>query len=1045
MNAVAATDIAALRARLEGTRGREYWRSLEALAETPEFKLFLHREFPEKASEWLDPIGRRGFLKLMGASLALAGVSACTRQPDEQIIPYVRQPEDLVPGTPLFYATAMPLSGSGLGLLVETHEGRPTKIEGNPDHPASQGATDLFAQAAILDLYDPDRSQTLTNLGEIRPFGAFIGAMRTVLNAQQAKQGSGIRLLTETVASPTLAAQIDELLTRYPQAKWIQWEPAGRHHAREGSRLAFGDYVDAQYAIDEADVILSIDADFLCTGPAGVRHARAFASRRRIDGDAARMNRLYAIESTPTNTGTKADHRLPLRPSEIEAVARAVAAGLGVPGITGNPPRAAAAWVAPLVKDLQAHRGRSLVLAGDAQPPVVHALAHAMNQALGNVGATVVYTQTAEARPIDQFAALADLVGEMNAGTVDLLVILGTNPVYSAPPDLEFADALQKVPLRAHLGLYEDETAAWCQWHIPEAHFLEAWSDVRAPDGTVTIVQPVIAPLYQGKSAHEVIAALSDRPERPAYELVREYWAKQSGLSTQSPTPPPAPPAAKQDPAKPAAPAPIAPAPTRMMSPFDEAWRKWLHDGSIPKTAFPSRSVSVRAEFAQAAGGDGGSGAATRPAATADGVDVIFQTDPSVYDGRFANNGWLQELPKSLTKLTWDNAALISPATALRLRVESGDLVDVVHDDRTLRIPIWIAPGHAPDCLTLHLGYGRTRAGRVGNRTGFDVNVLRISGSPFILTGVRVSRIGARYTLACTQDHWSLEGRNLVRVATKEQFEKDPTFAKKRELVPESGISLYPEFKYEGYAWGMTIDQNVCTGCNACVVACQAENNVPVVGKAQVLNGREMHWLRVDRYYTGDIEAPDTYHQPMPCQQCENAPCEVVCPVAATAHSDEGLNDMVYNRCVGTRYCSNNCPYKVRRFNFLLYQDWTTPSLKLLRNPDVTVRSRGVMEKCTYCVQRINQARAAAIREERRIQDGEILTACQSACPTEAIVFGDINDPASRIARQKANPLNYALLAELNTKPRTTYFAIVRNPNPELEPARPETRSESAG
>src|SRR5215510_458605 len=412
----------------------------------------------------------------MGASLALAGVSACTRQPDELIVPYVRQPEELVPGKPLFYATAMPLSGSGLGLLVETHEGRPTKIEGNPDHPASQGATDLFAQAAILDLYDPDRSQTLTNLGEIRPFGAFIGAMRTVVNAQQAKQGSGIRLLTETVGSPTLAAQIDELFARFPQAKWIQWEPAGRHHAREGSRLAFGDYVDAQYAIEKADVIFSIDADFLCSGPAGVKHARAFASRRRIEGDAARMNRLYAIESTPTNTGTKADHRLPLRPSEIETAARAVAAGLGVGGVTGNTPRAASAWIAPLVKDLQKHRGSSLVIAGDAQPPVVHALAHAMNQALGNVGATLVYTQTAEARPINQFAALAELVGEMNAGTVDLLLILATNPVYSAPSDLKFADALQKVPLRAHLGLYEDETAALCQWHIPEAHFLEAWS-----------------------------------------------------------------------------------------------------------------------------------------------------------------------------------------------------------------------------------------------------------------------------------------------------------------------------------------------------------------------------------------------------------------------------------------------------------------------------------------------------------------------------------------------------------------------------------------
>src|SRR3989441_3543083 len=588
MTDVRTIDIPALRARLEGTRGRDYWRSLEALSETPEFKAFLHREFPENASEWLDPIGRRGFLKLMGASLALAGVTACTRQPDERIVPYVRQPEELVPGKPLFYATAMPLSGSGLGLLVETHEGRPTKIEGNPDHPSSQGATDVFAQAAILDLYDPDRSQTLTNLGEIRPFGAFIGAMRTVLNAQQAKQGSGIRLLTETVASPTLAAQIDELVTRFPQAKWIQWEPVGRHQAREGSRLAFGDYVDAQYTIEKADVILSLDADFLCNGPGGVGHARAFASRRRLEGDASRMNRLYAIESTPTNTGTKADHRLPLRASEIESVARSVAAGLGVQGVTVNPSQSAAEWIAPLVKDLQAHRGRSLVIAGDAQPPIVHALAHAMNQALGNVGATVVYTQTAEARPTNQLAELADLVGEMNAGMVDLLLILGANPVYSAPRDLKFADALQKVPLRVHLGLYEDETAALCQWHIPEAHFLEAWSDVRAPDGTATIVQPVIAPLYQGKSAHEVIATLSERPERPGYELVREYWAKQSGLSIKAPAPP-APPAAKHDHAEPGTPAPIAPAPAKLMSPFDKAWRRWLHDGSIPNTAFATK------------------------------------------------------------------------------------------------------------------------------------------------------------------------------------------------------------------------------------------------------------------------------------------------------------------------------------------------------------------------------------------------------------------------------------------------------------------------
>ena len=1045
------TDISALRARLEGTRGREYWRSLEALSETPEFEAFLHREFPEHASEWLDPVGRRGFLKLMGASLALAGITACTRQPDERIVPYVRQPEEIVPGKPLFYATAMPLSGSGLGLLVETHEGRPTKIEGNPDHPSSRGATDVFAQAAILDLYDPDRSQTLSNLGEIRPFGAFIGAMRTVVNAQQAKQGSGIRLLTETVASPTLAAQIDELVTRFPQAKWIQWEPVGRHQAREGSRLAFGDYVDAQYTIEKADVIFSIDADFLCNGPGGVRHARAFASRRRIEGDASQMNRLYAIESTPTNTGTKADHRLPLRASQIEAVARAVAAGLGIPGVTGNPPQAAARWIAPLVKDLQAHRGRSLVIPGDAQPAVVHALAHAMNQALGNVGATVVYTQTAEARPTNQFTALADLVGEMNAGTVDLLLILGTNPVYSAPRDLKFGDALQRVPLRAHLGLYEDETAALCQWHIPQAHFLEAWSDVRSADGTATIVQPMIAPLYQGRSAHEVIATLSDRPERPGYELVREYWAKQSGLPIKAPAPP-TPPAVTGDRAKPGSPAPIAPAPAKLMSPFDKAWRRWLHDGSIPNTAFASKPVSVRAGFAEAPAGGGRSGAAAGQAEANDTLEVVFQPDPSIYDGRFANNGWLQELPKPLTKLTWDNAALISPATAERLRLVSGDFVDVVHGDRTLRIPVWIAPGHAADSLTLHLGYGRTRAGRVGNGAGFDANLIRTSDAPWGGRGLEVSRTGESRVLACTQDHWSIdvqaEERHVIRPVTVDEYAKEPEVVKEQTEVPPRDMTLYPNFKYPGHAWGMSIDLNSCVGCGACVVACVAENNIPGVGRDQVHKGREMHWLRIDRYFSGQPERSETitaHFQPLPCQQCENAPCEQVCPVAATVHSDEGLNDQVYNRCIGTRYCSNNCPYKVRRFNFFLYQDWNTPTLKLQRNPDVSVRSRGVMEKCTYCVQRIEQARITAHNQGREIRDGEIQTACQSACPGEAIVFGDVNDPTSRVSRLKSQHRDYSLLGEINTRPRTTYLAEVKNPNPEIPAAAGTEGSEHHG
>jgi len=1061
-------DIERLRTRLEATRGREYWRSLEALAETSEFKEFLHREFPQNASEWLDPVGRRGFLKLMGASLALAGVSACTRQPNEEIVPYVRQPEDEVPGKPLFFATAMPMNGAGLGVLVESHEGRPTKIEGNPDHPSSRGATDLFAQASILNLYDPDRSRNISNLGDIRPFSAFTASMQAPLKAQEGTQGSGIRILTDTVASPTLAAQFRDFLTKYPQAKWVQWDPAGRHNARAGSQMAFGEYVDPQYALDKADVVLSLDADFLCTGPSGVRYSRAFAARRRLEGGESQLNRLYAVESDATPTGSRADHRLPLKGSDIEAFARAVASRVGVAGAgDAQLPPAAQKWIDPLVKDLQAARGRSLVIAGDGQPGIVHALAHAINDTLGNVGATVTYTPTVESQPIDQRAALKELVGEMNAGTVTLLVVMSTNPVYSAPVDLKFGDAMQKVALRVHLGASEDETAALSHWHIPETHYLEAWSDVRADDGTVTIIQPLIAPLYGGKSAHEVMAALTGA-DKPGYDIVRSYWmspgaaagngtvaaavaSADSGGAAASPgaQAPGAPAAAPQGGTTPnrgtantaasaAAAPPTAAAPAASAtSQFDRQWRQWLHDGVVPDTAFTPKTVAVKAGFASQ----------TQPRAAVQGLEVVFRPDPTIHDGRFTNNAWLQELPKSLTKLTWDNAALISPGTADRLRLISGDVVTLKHGDRTLRIPVWLAPGQAADTLTLHLGYGRTRSGRTGNNTGFNVNVLRTLDAQDILQGVSLEKTGDSYELACTQDHWSLEGRNLVRVATKAQYDSDPKFAQKMdEAEAGKALTMYrQDFKYEGYAWGMTIDQNVCTGCNSCVVACVAENNVPVVGKAQVMNGREMHWLRIDRYYTGDIESPDTYHQPMPCQQCENASCEVVCPVAATTHSDEGLNDMVYNRCVGTRYCSNNCPYKVRRFNFLLYQDWDTASLWPLRNPDVTVRSRGVMEKCTYCVQRISQARIAAKLDDRRIRDGEVLTACQSACPTNAIVFGDINDPGSQVSKLKQSPRNYTLLAETNNKPRTSYLALVRNPNSELEPAQAATDGENRG
>lgn len=1013
-------DLTAIRARLSAAEGKQYWRSLEEAADTPEFQEYLHREFPSNASEWLDPVGRRSFLKLMSASLALAGVSACTVQPTELIVPYVRQPEEEIPGKPLFFATAMSLGGAAMGLLAESHEGRPTKLEGNPDHPVNQGSTDLYAQATVLTLYDPDRSQLVLQLGEIRPWSAFIASIRAALSAQAASNGAGLRILTETVNSPTLAAQVQQVLQQHPSAKWIQWEPVPRDNARAGAKLAFGQYLEPHVDFEKADIILSLDADFLASeGPANLRASRQFASRRRVDQDAANLNRLYVVEPTPSVTGGRADHAVPMKASQIAGFARAIAAKLGV-AVTGETPAGTDAYVDAIAADLAAHRGRSIVVVGDAQPPAVHALAHAMNAALGNAGATVTYLPTAEAVPSEQHAAMRELVTDMDAGRVQALLILGeANPVHSAPADWKFGEAMSKVAQRFHSGLFFDETATLCHWHVPATHFLEHWSDARSIDGTVSIVQPLIQPMYGGRSIHEVVATLSERPERNGHDLVREYWTAQPVAKTAA-----AAPVSTPAPAAPAVAGAVAPPPpdaaTLAAAAFERSWRKWLHDGFIGGTAFEAVATSAPAVPA--------AGASTAIA----GIEVNFRRDPTIYDGRYANNGWLQELPKPMTKLTWDNAALVAPGTAERLGLENGDILDVRHDGRVLQVPVWINPAHAQDALTIHVGYGRTRAGRVGNATGFNAYALRGSASPWF-GEAEIAKNGESYDLVSTQDHWSIEGRNIIRSADVGEYQADPKFAQKLEFLENGGkISLYSPKEFTGYQWGMAIDLNVCNGCGACVVACVAENNIPVVGKSQVKVNREMHWLRLDRYYTGDLDSPDTYFQPMPCQQCENAPCEVVCPVAATSHSDEGLNDMVYNRCVGTRYCSNNCPWKVRRFNFLLYQDWNTETFKLQRNPDVTVRSRGVMEKCTYCVQRINAARIQSKREDREIRDGEILTACQSVCSSEAIVFGNINDPKSRVSQLKASPRNYATLAELNTRPRTTYLAAVRNPNPAL-------------
>jgi MoCo/4Fe-4S cofactor protein with predicted Tat translocation signal len=1012
-------DLNSIRQRIASARGKEYWRCLEELADTEEFKKLLRQEFPRHASAWFEALDRRGFLKLMGASLALAGLSGCLTSaaapPDEKIVPYVTQPEEIVPGKPLFFATAMPLAGFGRGILAESHMGRPTKIEGNPEHPASLGASDVFMQASVLDLYDPDRAEVLNQGGMISTWSAFFPAMNAELETQRLNQGAGLRILTETVTSPTLGFQLKQLLHKFPKAKWHLYEPVGRDHAREGARLAFGEVVETLYRFDQAEVILSIDSDFLFYGPGAVRYAHDFAAKRRVGPGKSEMNRLYVVESTPTVTGSMADHRWSLRPGEIERFTKAVAKGLGVQVAAENsqPSPEQARWIGAVIRDLQRHRGNSIVLAGDQQPPEIHALAHAMNHALGNAGATVIYTDPVEEHPVNQADSLRDLVRDMESNLVQVLVIIGGNPVYSAPADLSFASHLAKVNLSVHLSLYEDETSALCRWHIPEAHYLESWSDVRAYDGTATIIQPLIAPLYGGRTAHELLAAVVGQPGRSSYELVRDYWKE-------------------QHPAK----------------DFEEFWRTAVHDGVVAGTAFSPRRVSLKQPLALEPPSKTQKTTTESGASTGAGpqLEILFRPDPTVFDGRCANNGWLQELPKPLTKLTWDNAVILSPATAARLGLnyrigttggEHGtiivDVVEMQYQGRKVRGAAWILPGQADDCATVHIGYGRTRAGRVGSDKGFNANALRTVDAPWHGKGLDIRNTGERYSLACTQFHHLMEGRQLLRVGTLDQYRKDPHFAQAEEAAESSPATLYPGFKYEGYAWGMAIDINSCIGCNACVVACEAENNAPVVGKEEVLRGHEMHWIRIDRYFKGDPRQPEMYHQPVPCMQCENAPCELVCPVGATNHSSEGLNDMTYNRCVGTRYCSNNCPYKVRRFNFFLYGDFETPSLKLMHNPDVTVRSRGVMEKCTYCVQRINTKKIEAEKEDREVRDGEIVTACQQACPTQAIVFGNVNDAKSRVSRLKAESLNYALLTELNTRPRTTYQAKLRNPNREIE------------
>jgi molybdopterin-containing oxidoreductase family iron-sulfur binding subunit len=975
-----------LRRRLQSSRGREYWRSLEELADAPAFRDHLRAEFPRPVSALPGTMDRREFATLVGAALALAGFSGCGRPPDEKIVPHVRQSEPSIPGKPLHYATAMPQPGGAVGLLVRSDSGRPTKVEGNPRHPASLGGTDPSAQAAIYGLWDPDRSQAVTHAGVPSTWSSFVGAMAAALEGPRARAGAGLAILTEEVLSPTLASQLETLLRALPEARWYVHEPQDRGAVSAAARLAFGQDAEPVYRFDRADVVVALDADFLSCGPGRERYSHDYTSRRKMAAPSTVPSRLYAVESTYTSTGSMADHRWSVRSSDVEGVTRALAAALGLRG-AGD--AAAPPWIEPVVRDLRRHAGRSLVLAGRDQTPTAQALAFSINHMLGNVGKTVDYIEPPARPGPSEDRSLAALAAAIGRGRVDVLVILGANPAYSAPADLDFPRLLERVKFRARLGLYGDETSWLCHWHLPEAHFLESWGDALAYDGTASVVQPLIAPLYEGRTPLEVVSVLAGKPGRSSYDLVREFWRGPRGPE------------------------------------YDSFWQTALHEGVIPGTVRPALRVALK--------GDEFPPPPARPG-TGDGYEVVFRPDPCIGDGRFANNAWLQELPKPVTTLTWENAALLGPRAAARLGVESGDVVRLSLRGRSVKAPVIVVPGHADYSVTVHFGYGRTRAGRVGTGLGFDAYALRSSGSPMAQGGLAVDRTGDQVPLATTQMHHSMEGRDPVRMTTAARYAADPDAVKTAE-EKERKPTLYPEFPDPQYVWGMLIDESVCTGCNACVVACQAENNIPVVGKSQVLKGREMHWLRVDTYFAGPPDAPTAVHQPVPCMHCEKAPCELVCPVNATTHSGEGLNQMVYNRCVGTRYCSNNCPYKVRRFNFFQYADFETPSVRERYNPEVTVRERGVMEKCSYCVQRIVRARIEAEVEGRSLREGEVRTACQQVCPNGAIVFGDLALRDSEVARAKSSPLNYELLGELNTRPRTTYLARVRNPNPEIEGA----------
>ncbi|WP_426752731.1 4Fe-4S dicluster domain-containing protein [Myxococcus sp. Y35] len=935
---------------------------------------------------------RRVLLELAAFGAAAAGLSGCFRQPPEKVLPYSRQPPEVTPGVPLHYATGLTLEGHVRGLVVRSHEGRPTKVEGNPIQPESLGAAGAHEQASLLGVYDPHRSRVVRHRGAPTTRAALFARLQAL--AARTDAGAGLRLLVEPTASPLWARAHARVLERYPRARVVPFSATDTGAAQEGTRLAFGRPLRALPRFRTARTVVSLEDDFLSTLPGSPRTAHEFVAARTPPD----LNRLWVVESHLSVTGAFADQRLRARPSRVPQLARALAAevgrALGRAELAGLSEDTVALsdeerrWVSAAARDLAGQGRRALVVAGARQPAAVHALVHLVNEALGAMGDTVVLVDETLS-PAPDAVALATLVDELRAGTVDTVFITAWNPVYRAPADVPLGEALGHVRDAVYCALHDDETAAACTWSVPSTHPYEAWEDGRATDGTATILQPLIAPLVEAAVAPlDLVAAFTGELDASAYDRLRALWRERTGMA-------------------------------------DREWEGWLADGVIPGTQLPEVEAHVDSARVLAA-------VRALPPPVGEHLELHFVPDAKVHDGRFGANPWLQELPDPITKVTWDNAAQVSPATASRLGLERGSRVRLEVRGRALDAPVLVVPGQADDTVTLPLGYGRTRGGPVAVGVGFNAYTLRFQDAPWAVSGARLTRLEGRHDFALTQEHWRMEERPLALQTTRKNFE-----AHRDELLKgfqEPKEHLYPpnpRHVEPPHRWAMAIDLHRCTGCSACVVACQAENSIPAVGRAQVLRGREMHWLRIDRYFLGSDENPGVITQPLMCVHCEYAPCEYVCPVAATVHSDEGLNQMVYNRCIGTRYCSNNCPYKVRRFNYLNYTGHD-PLARMYRNPQVTVRPRGVMEKCTYCVQRIEAARITARVEGRAIRPGEVVTACAQACPTNAIVFGDLNHPDAEVSRLHEDARHYALLHELGTRPRTVHLIRLKNPSEEL-------------